>query len=322
MKTNSVVFLLVLTIGIAGSPTSGADLPKKQHMVDSNKIDTSKPRKAELNSSFEEGEIRKILMELEGTLSSKAADKAAALFADDVNFIDQTGNKLHGRQTLQDRFDALFKQETVPAITVHPEEIKLPANNVAVVIGVVGRRQSGTDLPSTRFSMVLLKSDAGWKISEFTETLLQDAQGGAHLQQLSWLIGNWHVNNAAVNTNLNVEWAPGKKFIFSKCVVNRTTKTSDVDTQIIGWDPRSKSIVSWHFDTNGGFGTGVWTNDSQRNEWNVAVQATGADGSTTRATNVFSLKKADQFEWKSIGRSLDDVAVGDTEPLTLQRVVH
>lgn len=331
MKRDSIKFLpdiapviaITIALAIANSPAWSAD-SNKQNKDDSNqqKKVGSKKRTDDTSKSHDEDDIRKILMELEGAFAAKAADKAAALFSDDVSFIDQTGYRLRGSQVLQDRFATLLQQETVPSITIHPEEFKLPASNVALVTGVVGRKQSGADFPSTRFSMVLVKSNLGWKITEFTETLLQETRVEFHLQQLGWMIGNWHVANVDANTHLDVEWAPGRKFIFSKCVVNKNPKTSQTDTQVIGWDPRSNSIVSWHFDSNGGFGTGVWTNNGGRNEWSVDVQGTGADGSTTRATNVFSLKKTDEFTWQSVNRSLDNSPVGDTDPLTVQRDLH
>jgi uncharacterized protein (TIGR02246 family) len=264
--------------------------------------------------------VRNVLMNLEKAVGAKNVDAISALFADDVHFIDQAGDELQGQKAIRQRFDTLFKTGSVPVIGIHPQSITFPADNVALVIGEVSRKVNQDHLPASRFSMVLIKKPGGWIIQESTETVIQAAQTANHLHELNWLIGQWSVNNADASAEMNVEWAPGKKFIISKSIIKKTGKSQETDNQVIGWDPQHNTIISWHFDSNGGFGHGIWSRRPDERTWTVNVVGVGADGSNNNATNIFSLKAADEFSWQSIHRSLDGTPVVDTEPFTIHRV--
>lgn len=136
---------------------------------------------------------------------------------------------------------------------------------------------------------------------------------------MEWLIGQWSTGKSDSSIQLNVEWAPGKKFITSKCILNKVGETPQIDTQVMGWDPQHNSIVSWHFDSNGGYGHGIWSKQSKDNTWTVDVAGVGADGSNTTASNTFSVKTPDEFIWQSVRRSLDGIAIADTEAITVHR---
>ena len=285
------------------------------------KVSSDSAKKASSDSP-QEIELRSVLITLEQAIASKNAEKIGALFAEDTVFIDQSGDQINGRTALQDRFAQLLKGEAVSVLGLHPERTSFPASNVGLVVGVVSRRHEQDDLPMTRFSMVVVKRGGAWLINELTETVMQTAQTESRLRDLSWLIGDWRVDKTDASAQMNVEWAPGKKFIISKTILNKKGTEPQIDSQVIGWDPQGNRIVSWHFDSNGGFGSGTWTRKPAENQWTVAVDGVGADGSNTSASNVFAQKSADEFVWQSIHRSLDGVAVTDTECLTVRRVTH
>jgi uncharacterized protein (TIGR02246 family) len=264
--------------------------------------------------------VRAVLIALEKAFTAKDAQKLGSLFSEDTIFIDQTGDETSGRAALQDRFAQVFQSDAASVIGLHPEKTSFLANNVALVVGVVSRRHDKEQLPESRFSMLIVKQKGDWLIKQITETLMQAEQTQTHLQELSWLIGDWQVSNPDASAHMNVEWAPGKKFINSKITLSKKGNDPQIDSQIIGWDPQSSNIVSWHFDSNGGFGVGTWTKRPGENQWTVDVAGVGADGSNTRASNVFTQKTADDFVWQSVHRSLDGIGVADSEALNVQRV--
>lgn len=273
------------------------------------------------NNAPEQQEIavRNVLIALEKAFSSRG-EGAGMLFAENALHIDQAGDEIRGRAALQARFDEHLKTSTA-AIGIHPESITFPAANVALVVGEVSRKQEEKLLPTTRFSMVMVKANGSWLINQVTETAMQAAQMESQLQQLDWLIGSWSTNKSDSTAELKVEWSPqGKKFITSKYSLTKSGKTPQVDSHVIGWDPQRRCIVSWHFDSNGGFGTGIWSKQPNENTWIVDVTGVGGDGSNISASNTFSLKSADEFVWQSTHRSLDGVALTDTDPLTVRRI--
>jgi uncharacterized protein (TIGR02246 family) len=264
--------------------------------------------------------VRSILMSLEAAISARNVENTVALFAEDVQFIDEAGDEIRGRKELGERFNQLFKSASTPQVGIHPQSISFLANNVALVVGEVSRKQGQEDLPASRFSIIMTEKNNKWQINEITETAMQSEQTANRLQGLNWLIGEWTAESAGATATFDVEWAPSHKFITSTCTVNKSGKAPELDKQVIGWDPQRNTIISWHFDSNGGFGNGIWSNEPNENKWTVDVSGVGADGSTTTASNVFTLKTPNDFVWQSIHRSLDGNAVADTEPLTVHRV--
>ncbi len=312
-KAGLVFLSLVLSMHGAQSMEAKENAKEKSKVSNKSKVIETSP------VEDKDDRVRSVLMELEAAISSKNAASAGFWFADDISFIDQCGEETRGWVALRERFEQLFKQASTPAIGIHPQNISFPADNVALVVGEVSRKHENQDLPTSRFSMVLARKNNAWKINQMTETAMQAAQTENRLQALNWLIGEWSAEKPDASAHMNVEWAPSKKFITSKCTISKTGAPPQVDTQVIGWDPQHNAIISWHFDSNGGFGSGTWNKSVNDSKWTVDVAGVGADGSNTMASNVFTVKAPDEFVWQSIHRSLDGAAVGDTEAITVHR---
>ena len=267
----------------------------------------------------QEDEIRKVLAGISEASSSGTADGVAAAFSEDAVLIDDAGEETRGRAALRERFARASTQKPGGgAVVLHPGRISFPAGNVAIVTGEVGRKNGDVEMPATRFSMVLVKQGSAWLINEATETAMLDIKASDYLRPLQWLIGNWQVNGSDGAIKLKVEWANGHNFIHSKCI--RTNAGAEqVDDQIIGWDPRRKAIVSWHFDSNGGFGNGRW-HKADAGKWVVEFSGTSSGGDTVRASNEFVIKGADEFTWKEHQDNPSAEAAPSLQPVTLVRV--
>jgi len=263
--------------------------------------------------------VRTVLMRLESAMASKNVEEAALLFTEDVHTIDQSGEEIRGLKALRERFERR-KDGSPPAVGIHPQSITFPAATAALVVGEVSRKRGQEDLPTSRFSMLMVKKENNWLINELQETTMQSAQTESRLQELDWLIGQWSADKTDATAQLDFEWSPDKKFIKSKCTLTKNGKPPQIDNQVIGWDPQHNTIISWHFDSTGGFGSGTWSKQSDENKWTATVSGVGADGSNSLASNVFTVKSSDEFIWQSVHRTLDDEPVGDTEPIMVRRV--
>ena len=56
--------------------------------------------------------------------------------------------------------------------------------------------------------------------------------------------------------------------------------------QRIGWDPLTKQIKSWVFDSEGGYGDALWTRKG--NQWVIKSTGVLPDGRTASATHVLT----------------------------------
>ena len=62
-------------------------------------------------------------------------------------------------------------------------------------------------------------------------------------------------------------------------------------TQVIGWDPAAGTIRSWMFDSDGGFGEGIWS--KKDNSWIVKFSQVLPDGRKASATNIYTLDRCE-----------------------------
>ena len=321
MNWNKVLFMTLLFLEVAAVSSAHAAntqieiaASKKEQRHSSKKQPASKSQE---EADAQDDAVRMVLMGLSKAANEGDANRMASYWSDDAIFIDQTGQETRGRTALQERFSKAIEQRTASELTLHPERISLPSPSVALVVGSVSRKIDSLDLPATRFSLMLLKENDAWRITQATETAIQQTSAADHLKELEWLVGKWQVDKPDNAPTFDVQWGNRRNFIVSKISVNRNGLDS-IDTQVIGWDPRTSNIVSWHFNSNGGFGYGTWSKESDR--WIVDFAGVAADGSGVRATNIFTATSPDEFTWQSTDQSSGGAAVADTGVLKVKKI--
>jgi hypothetical protein len=72
--------------------------------------------------------------------------------------------------------------------------------------------------------------------------------------------------------------------------------------QVIGWDPLAKTLRSWVFDSDGGFGEGTWTNKGDR--WYIQQRGVLADGRVTSAVNIITFLDENTCTLQSVSRTV------------------
>jgi hypothetical protein len=80
-------------------------------------------------------------------------------------------------------------------------------------------------------------------------------------------------------------------------------------TQRFGWDPQTKQIRSWIFDSAGGFGEGVWT--QVEDKWVCKARGVGADGSVSSDTRTLARPASDRVIWTATDRLSDGEELPD-----------
>ena len=88
-------------------------------------------------------------------------------------------------------------------------------------------------------------------------------------------------------------------------------------TQIVAWDPVNEQIRSWVFDSEGGFGEGVWSRVGD--EWIVEYTSTLSDGSQGSATNIYKRIDNDTFAWRSVDHQMDGESQPDIDEVSVHR---
>lgn len=263
-----------------------------------------------------DSEIQAQLTALSSAASSGDVEKMASLWTADGVYIDADGVQTSGREAIQRRFAEGQAQGKKAAISLTPSSIKFLGPDAAWSEGTVMRQSSAGMEPSTRFVMVMQKQSGKWFVASATETPIANRSASDHLNAMSWLIGDWAVEGAA-KVKMQGEWTGNKSFILCRFLIDRPGQPQRTETQIIGWDPTKEQIVSWNFDSAGGFGYGTWTKHGA--QWVVTMEGVEQSGSRTSAMNILTLSGADKFTWQSVNRNIDGLPVADTDQLVVQK---
>lgn len=318
MMSFKSTLLTVVALAIA-LPVSAGSMAALAEKTDAGSRKLAKSAKTPSPTS-DESAIRDRIAALATAAASGDVAKMASLWLPDGSYVDEDGTQTRSRQSIQERFAAVRDGNRKVNIAVNPTLIKLLGADAAWVEGTVSRQTSLSMEPSTRFTMLLQKNDGNWMISSATETAITNKSAADHLGMLDWLIGEWSSQHGDGKVKMTAEWTANKAFILCKFRLEPPQGGAKLDSQVIGWDPTREQIVSWHFDSNGSFGYGSWSKRGK--QWIVHAEGVEQSGSRTNATNLMSMEDRNKFSWQSVGRTIDGVPVGDTQPLVVQRATN
>jgi len=230
--------------------------------------------------------------------------------------IEPNGNLLTGREAIRESFARLFDDLTDDQLlSVTVDRISFVTSDVAVEEGiahVIGGRESN-------YVATHKLEDGKWRIHSVRET--ETPPRPSHydrLKELEWMIGNWVDESEESTIESSCNWSKNNNFITKNFKVSVPGMEPLEGTQIIGFDPSTGNFCSWVFDSDGGFGKGIWSRKG--NSWEVRSSQVLVDGRTATSTNIYNLIDNDQFRWKSIGRQVDGEYMPNTEPVTVVRV--
>ena len=88
-------------------------------------------------------------------------------------------------------------------------------------------------------------------------------------------------------------------------------------TQRIGWDPFSKQLKAWSFDSEGGFSEGFWQRDGNR--WTLKLTGVSADGRVGSATQIHTFVSDHAMTWQATDRVLGGESLPDIAEITIVR---
>lgn len=256
----------------------------------------------------DEKEVRAAIDALVQAFAKGDAKAVTALFTEDGEAVDPDGQTIQGREALEAHYASRFAEGTGDKVTNVVETVKALAPGVARVAGRTEHVPPGGTTVTGHYSALYVKRDGHWLVASVRELPDQELPHYEHLKELEWMVGDWveETEDAVVLTS--VAWTDNKNFLLRSFDVRVKGKPALTGTQRIGWDPLTKHIKSWVFDSRGGHGEGLWTRSGD--QW--AIKATGVrpDGRVATATQVLTYVNKDTLRWKSFDRTLG----GEIEP--------
>ncbi len=277
-----------------------------------------KSPEAPVAQAEDEKAIRAMIAGFEQAFGKGDAPAIAGLFTEMGEAIDLDGNAIRGREAIRAHYADRFASAPGDKLATEVELIHFLASGVARQDGRSKVSPAGGGTPSSyRYTATLVKGDEGWKIATLRE--LEDPTVGHHerLKELEWLVGEWveETGDAVIATAM--DWSEDRNFLIRSFEVRVASKPTLKGTQRIGWDPLTKQIKSWVFDSRGGYGEGFWNRSGDR--WIVKSTGVRPDGQMTSATQVLTRINKDRILWKSTDRTLGGETRDDIDEFVMVR---
>lgn len=265
-----------------------------------------------------ESAIRNQLSSLSDAATKADAEKMASFFALDGAYVNEDGLRVEGRQSLKEHFARNVRPEMEVAVKLEPQVIRIIGNDSAWIEGTTTRQSGSGKSLDARFTMLLNNQNGNWIIQSASETSVVAKDSSSKLSELDWLVGDWVAEQGNAKVRMTAEKVGNGHFFHLRYVISKPGEAPKIDTQVIGWDPNRDQIVSWHFDSSGGYGYGKWR--KLANKWVINAEGVEQSGWNSAATNVISAVDKNSFQWQSMRRTADGLTFADTEPLTVKRV--
>lgn len=312
LKTLALAALTITLIPTLISPAAQAKSATKVVVEKTTKV------KKTVGNAAAETAIRSQLSSFADAAAKGDGEKMSSFFALDGAYVDENGTKLKGRQAIRDRFVSKVIAEPDTELALEADVLKFAGDDTAWVEGATTRKSGNGKEIGARFTMLLSNKDGNWLIQSATETPVREITSSAKLSDLDWLVGTWSAEQDGASVKMSAEKTGNSNFIHLRYVTTKPGSQPKMDVQVIGWDPSKDQIVSWHFDSNGGFGYGSWKKNA--NKWVIDADGIAPSGWNTTATNVITMQDKDSFSWQSLRRLSGGVTYPNTDPLLVKRI--
>jgi uncharacterized protein (TIGR02246 family) len=257
-----------------------------------------------------ETEAVKAAKQLSDAFNAGNADAVAAVFLPDGELIDDSGTVYLGHTEIK----ALVKafQEAYPGAKTDAQVESV--RSVAGLVLVDGTRvitdKDGKGLSVLRFATIWKKTEAGLKLASLRD-VSEPLPPTPHeaLEGLAWIVGEWINESGDSKVLLNYRWDETGNFIVGDINVTSGEQILMKSFQRIAWDASQGKYRSWTFDSDGGFGEGVWT--ATPNGLVMQNSAVGPDGMRGTATVKLLSDSKDRFTFQGIHRMSEGVEAPD-----------
>jgi uncharacterized protein (TIGR02246 family) len=301
MHWQSIVLCTVLALGIRGDFATAQDKTPKDPQREADRL-----------------AIDKITKEMIQAFDKRDAAAIAANWTADGEFIHNDGEPVRGRADIQKGYGEFFKTLTgKPKLEIHSDTLRFPSADMAVKETTLRlKNEEGEVVASGRQETVLVREGGKWRIAIVREWD-RDIHLDAKLEDLGWLVGTWQAVSKDREVTITYEWDENKVFLRGQFTVKEGTRIIESGTETIAKDNARGVIRTWLFQSDGAFGSGVWTREGKK--WSVDVHGVRPDGEELTATILYIPVDPNTFTWQAVNQTRNDVPVADTQVIKVTK---
>jgi uncharacterized protein (TIGR02246 family) len=262
--------------------------------------------------------IDKLIKENIQAFNNLDAAAIAANWTADGEYIRNDGEPIRGREEIRKGYAEFFKTlKGKPKVEAQVDGLRFTSADTAVSeVTLRLKNEEGQPIASSWRNTLLVREGGQWKVAIAQEWDRDDGLD-VSLKELEWLIGTWHVASKDREVTTTYEWDEHKAFIRGKYTVKEKDKVVEAGTQMIGKDNAAGAIHSWVFQSDGGFGDGVWTRDGKK--WTVDFSGITPNGQELTATAIYIHVDANTYTWQSVDQAVDGEPIPDTQPVKVTK---
>lgn len=258
-----------------------------------------------------DAEVQAILKHYTEVYNKHDAKALSEFWAEQGSTTDSaTGDRVVGRDAIKADFEATFKLNPKSRLSLNLKNFRYIKPDLLSICGeatITGATDDDTNV--VNFTTLLMKHGDKWQVEEATESpIATPTTPYDGLKDLSWLVGSWKDQVEGMSVTSEIKWSDNRNFLLRRYTIESGNTAPMSGTQVIAWDPRSKTIRSWTFSHDGSFGEGAWSQAGT--EWRVKFNHTNADGSLLSGMQIMTKTDADTVTVQVIGQEED----GEPQP--------
>lgn len=272
-----------------------------------------------LESNNKKEKVLERLHQLSEAVNQNDVNAVSSFWTKDAEFIvPLTGEEIEGKekiaQYLQKRMKELKDRQL--KFVFHLKTIDFPERDVVIVQGIADILGKDGLIQRNARKIELIEESGQWYIDSVSEVELPPPPPlYEHLKELEWLVGSWKDKDKNVVISFTTYWDKYKNFLIQRFAMEVYGVTAMEGMQIIGWDSIEKTIHSWVYDSDGGYGIGLWK--KKGDSWQVKMNYTLSDGTKGSATNIYTKINDTNYSFSSVDRIIDGQALPNIEPVTV-----
>lgn len=261
---------------------------------------------AEANrQAAEEATIRNAVAAYVVAFNQGDAKALAALWSPEAVYTNPFSRaQVVGRAEIEKQFAAIFAGVPGIKLEAKTEAVRFVSPNVAVEQGTAKVIRPDQTPEESTYTAVYVKRDGQWLLDRVTEEDVPVLPSHyEQLKDLEWMVGRWvdEDDEATVVTECN--WTRNNSFLTRSFTVQVRDHINMAGMQIIGWDPSTKQIRSWVFDSDGAFGQGTW--QKKGNRWYIQQSGVRPDGRKSSGVSIITRLDDNTCTLQAVNRMVD-----------------
>jgi uncharacterized protein (TIGR02246 family) len=275
---------------------------------------------AETKQNVDEAEVHKALEAFVSAFNENDAGKLAATLTPTAEFIDDESNRVEGAKAIEGLLAKFFAANKGAKLQITPEGSRTVAPGVAIEDGESVVTVPDKETQSVRrFTIVLAKAEAGWKIASIREypeaPEVEDSTD--RLKDLEWFIGEWVDEGGDSLVTTTVKLSADKSHLIRDFSVKQQGKELLSGTQRITVDPLTETLKGWSYDSDGGYSESTWTKNGD--SWLVRGTGVTSEGDVAAATYIIKALGKDRVEVKTMHKVVGDTIEADSTAILVRK---